>query len=583
MRTREVRSRWLLAAVVAAGLLVAAAAISDAAEPVVLGQVTFRNIKALVDKSAKVAEKAWPGGGVFVNEAAAQMLDENVLGGVDWTKPITLVFLSGKEFGKKEPTVVAVLPLLDAKKFGEAAKAAGIGKIDLQGNLAIVSEDEGAIKFVTPQRLLGYSAFPAEAGTADIAASFTVGQSLEEYMDEISEGILRLEEQVGGLGNIGPGAFLVKAVKAFRPLVKLAAKQVKSAGLNVQLNENSIDLKWRMTAAEGTELATFIASQPAGGSDLVKYLPPEAVAGLAAKMDWMKLQPFANAIIGSLAGPLDLKADMQQKFTQMMFGSTATGEFVQIVASGAGHEGMQVVQVSKIGDPEKLRTAMKETMEWMAGGLSSLFETAGVKMKVDYKANIRQYKDVPVDQITVSFEQEQGGANPFAGQMPPQVSQVAAFDTFAVTASQNPKGDLLDAAIDRIKGGGAGLDTNAAYQRAKAAAPQGANIVGFALFNSLLAKFIEQAAKQQPMIALIAGGIAQADPTEEPITAYTVFNKDTLEEGIRIPHQPIVTFATRIRHLKEQFEQQPGFGPPRKAQPKGQPKAPTKRPNIDEF
>jgi hypothetical protein len=199
-------------------------------------------------------------------------------------------------------------------------------------------------------------------------------------------------------------------------------------------------------------------------------------------------------------------------------------------------------------------------------------------MAVEHKANVRQYKDVSVDQITITFAQD-AGANPFAGQMPPQVSQMAAFDTFAVTATQNPTGDLLDAAIDRIKGGGAGLDTNAAYQRARAAAPPGADGVFFASFNTFLAKFVEQMAKQQPMIALIAGGIAQPDPTEEPIIGYTRFNKDSIDMGVRLPHQPIVTFATRIRHLKEQFEQPGMRRPPIKTPPKAQPK----RPNIDEF
>jgi len=582
MRTGEIRSRRLLAGVLAAGLLFAAAA-SYAAEPVVLGQVSVRNVKAILDKASKVAEKAWPGGGAFVNEAAANLLDENVLGGVDWTKPITLVLLSGKAFGKKEPTAVAILPLLDAKKFGEVAKAAGIGKIDVRGNVAIVSEDEGAVKFVTPERQAAYSEFPKEAGTADLAMTFSVAQGIEEYMDEIGEGIVKIEEQVAGLGNVGPQAVIAKIVKAIRPIAQLASKQVKAAGLTIQLNEDSIDFKARVTATEGSDLATCFAGQPTEMTDLVKYLQPEAVFGVAAKLDWSKLQPLANTVIGALAGPLELKADAQQKLNNMMFGSTQTGEFAQIIAGGAGHEGMQVLQVSRIGNAEKFRTVMKDAMEWMAGGIGMMFEAAGLKMSFDYKANIRQYKDIPVDQITVSFVQDAGANNPFAGQMPPQVSQVAAFDTFAVTATQNPNGDLLDAAVDRIKGGGAGLDTNAAYQRARAAAPQGANVVSFALFNSLLAKFIEQMAKQQPMIALIAGGIAQPDPAEPPMTSYTAFNKDSVDIGLHVPHQPLVTFATRIRHLKEQFEQQPGIGPGKKIEPKGQPKTAPKRPNIDEF
>ncbi len=581
MRTREARSTWLVAGVVAAGLL--AAASSYAAEPVVLGQVSFRNVKALVDKAAKTAEKAWPGGGVAVNQQAAELLDENVIGGVDWTKPITLVLLSGKAFDKKEPAYLAVLSLLDAAKFAEAAKVAGIGKIDVRGNVAIISEDEGAIKFVTPERLAAYSQFPKDAGTADIAATFSVAQGIEEYMDEISEGILKGEEQAGLMGNAGPAALFGKMVKAARPLVQLASKQLKGMALTVQLNEDSIDFKGKLIALEGSELATFFAGQPAETTDLVKFLPPEAVAGAGFKLDAIKLQPLANSVLAALSKPLDLKPDTQQKLSNMMFGSTQTGEGATILAAGAGHEGMQMLQVSKIGNPEKFRTTMKESMEWMAGGLGALMEMANAKMSIDYKANFRQYKDIPVDQITVSFEQGAGEANnPFAGQKQPQVTQVAAFDTYAVTASQNPKGDLLDTAVDRIKGGGgAGLDSNAAYQRARTAAPQGANVVSFILFNSLLAKVIEEVAKQQPMIALFAGGLAQADPTEEPITSYTVFNKDTLDIAFHVPHQPIVTLTTRIRTVMQQFKQQPGFGPPPKAVPprKGAPK----RPNIDEF
>ena len=68
------------------------------------------------------------------------------------------------------------------------------------------------------------------------------------------------------------------------------------------------------------------------------------------------------------------------------------------------------------------------------------------------------------------------------------------------------------------------------------------------------------------MIAMMAGGIAKADPTEAPITGYYRFSKDQVDFLTHVPYQPIIAFGTRVRMMIQQQRgaMQPGMRAPAK-------------------
>ena len=147
---------------------------------------------------------------------------------------------------------------------------------------------------------------------------------------------------------------------------------------------------------------------------------------------------------------------------------------------------------------------------------------------------------------------------------------MAAVDTFGITSSNNEAGDLVNGAIDRVQGGAPGFSTSKTYQALKAGAPQNANIMFHVSFNGLVAKIIEQVAKQMPLIKMMVGPLAQAVPDEKPIAGYVAFAKyrsgSAINFTVRIPHAPLVTFAGRIQQMMRQRGGPggiPGMPPPR--------------------
>jgi len=567
MASRQHVGRRALAGLL--GVLVLASTVARAGEPVVLGRVSAANVRMLVDKAAKLAEKFAPGAGAMVMGGVGQQLMQPPLAGIDFTQPATVVLFGGKAFGKKEPVPVVVATVGDAAKLNIQLPD-GVPppfQIDVRDNFVVLAQEKDALAAITPKRLALYTKFPAFGGASDLYATFYVARAIEEYRADIDQGIKDMEESTAQLQVGGPMAIIGKVMKIWGPLVDLSGKQVRRTTLMLQLNDDNVQIAGRVYAEQDTALGTFFAGQPKEGTDLVKYLPADLVVGVAGKLDIAKTKPLVDSVLEAVGTPLEMSPDDKEQVRSLMFGNTQTGEFAGGVAGGATHQGMQTIQVVRIGDTEKFRAASKDAVEWLAkSGLGALMQAAGMQMNVDYKANAREHNGTPIDQLTVTVAQAPGAEpNPMMGQPVPQVTEIAAIGEVGIAASNNATGDLLNAAIDRIKGaGGASLATSTQYKTALAAAPKEANVVYHVLFNSMLAKAIEQVAKQQPGIALLTGGIFKADPIEEPITGYVQFGNRQIDFATRIPHQPILALTTRVRMLMEQQKKagQPGGAGP---------------------
>ncbi|HUT36321.1 MAG TPA: hypothetical protein VNE39_22725 [Planctomycetota bacterium] len=561
MQLRATGRRVLLVGVLGAALLAGAVGPARGGEAVVLGCASAADLKGLFGKLGKLAEKFVPGTGPQALGLGAMLTQAPEWAGVDWSKPATIVLFGGKAFGKAEPVPVVVVTLADAALFRQAHPEGAPVAFEVRGDLAVVSPERAALAAMTPQRLEIYGTLPKIAGTADVYATVYAAQAVAEYQGEIDAALKEIEQQAGQMMMPGPMANIGKIFKCLGPLVNLAGKQVRRASLTVELKDDSVELWGRLYAGDDTELGTFFSGQPGELTDLVKYLPAEAAMAMAAKLDLAKGKPLFEAILKAIATPLDLTTEDQVTLRELVFGSTQTGEFAVALAGGAAHPGIQSAQVVRIADAEKFRTASKNGTEWFTrSGLGALMEAAGVKMSIEYKPGVREYKGAPVDRITVTMAQAPDAPpNPMMGQQQPQVTEFAAIGTLGAAVGGNPGGELLNGILDRIKGEGApGLDTAAAWKAAVAAAPNGSSVVVSFSFNNLLAKAIEEAAKQQPAIALMAGAIIKADPTEEPITTYAGFGANMVEFRTRVPHQPILSLVTRVRML---IEQQPGRKP----------------------
>jgi len=567
----RVRASWLRAVLVAglaAAVLAGAAAPARGGEAVVLGCASAANLKGLIEKLAKLAEKFVPGTGAQVQGMSAMLTQAPEWAGVDWSKPATVVLFGGKAFGKTEPVPVAVVSLADAALFRQGHPEGGPVSFDVRGNSAIVAQEKAALPAMTAERFELYSKFPKIAATADAYLTIYATQTMGEYQAEIDAGLKEFEQEIGQMAMPGPMAMFTKMVKCFGPLLKLAGAQARRMSLSVEFKDDAVELWGRLYAGEDTELGTFLSGQPGEMTDLVKHLPAEAVLSAAGKLDITKGKPFVEAILKAIAPPIELAAADQQKLRDLIFGSTQTGESAFAFAGGAKAQGMQSVQVARIGDAAKYRASTREAVEWlMKSGFGAFMEAAGVKATVEQKPNARQYQGVEIDRLTVTTAPAPGAQpNPLMGQQPPQVTEYTAVGSVAAAVTNDPSGEVLNGVLDRIKGGGTpGLDTSAAWKAALAAAPKGASVVGHFSFNSFMAKAMEEMGKQQPALALMAGAFFKADPTEEPITSSAAFGANMVDIRVRIPHQPVLALVTRVRMV---IEQGMGVGPGRRPGPK---------------
>jgi hypothetical protein len=587
---------WLTVGLLAMAL--SAVRATAAEESGVLGHICIRDVKGMVDKVSKLVDKFAPGmGEAMVAGEAKQVLEAAGWAGVDWSKPVSFALLSGKQFGKKEPVPVAIVAVANAEALKALLQegAKGPKHIEIRGNFAVASDEEAALKTINDDRLRIYTEFPKIAGTADVYLTVYAQRALTEYMPEIEEGLKAAQEQMAGgaagmpPGMGGPFEMVQKVMKAVLPMAKLVSTEVRRASLTVELKDDSVEIGGRVYAVEGSELGTLYEGQPQKGSDLAKYLPADSVMGFAANMDATKARPLIEKVVKTLAEALEWKPEEQEKILSLMTASTQTGEFAVAMSGKAEHKGFQTVQVVKIEDAQKFREATKAGVEFVMGSnLMAGLRGMGVIPEVKYEAKVREHNGVAVDRITVSFKAPEAPAEKDAPAMPPmmmggppkpQITEVATVDTLAVLANNNETGDLLDNAIDRLKGAAeAGLDTSAAFKAAVAAAPQDGSIVGCISFNSFLVKLIEEAAKNQPMIAMMAGGIAKPNPTEPPITAYAFFAKmqggPTANFMVHVPLQPILDLTQRVQMMMQQMRgggmgpRPPMKGMPGKAMPK---------------
>ncbi|HPD15875.1 MAG TPA: hypothetical protein PLE19_13045 [Planctomycetota bacterium] len=558
--------RTFLAALLGAALLAGAAGPARGGETVVLGCATAADLKGLFTKIGALAEKFVPGTGAQVQGASAMLTQGPEWAGIDWSKPATIVLFSGKGFGKAEPVPVILAGIGDAAQFRQAHPEGGPMSFDIRNDVVVLAQDKAALAAITPERLELYSKVPKIAGNADLYLTAYLSLAVAEYQDEIEGGIKELEQGMAGMPAAGPMANLTSIVKCIGPLVRLAGNQVRRATMTVTFNPDSIEFWGRLYAAEDTPLGTFLSAQPTEMTDLAKYLPADLAMSMAGKLDVAKAKPFVDSVLQAIAPAVGLTAADQTTIRDLLFSSTQTGEFAAGIAGGAANPGMQTVQVLRIGDAAKFRAATKATTEWlMKTGFAGFMEAAGVKMTIDHKPAAREYQGVAIDRLTVTVAQAPDAPpNPMMGQQPPQVTELAALDTLGAGTTNNPSGELLNGILDRIKGAGTpGFSTTATCKAIAAGAPKGANLAMHVSFNSLLAKFVEEMAKQQPAIAMMAGAIIKADPGEEPITTYVSFGANMVESRTRIPHQPILALVTRVRAMIEQQQ-----GPRMKGGPK---------------
>ena len=534
-----------------------AAATAQAGEAVVLGRVCIRDVKQLVEKATKVVDKIVPGQGAQMKVMADMQLQGAQFAGADWSRPVSIVLISGKGFGKVEPVPVGIIPVVNGEQFRQARQAAGqVGeKIEIRGNYALISNDPGAFAAISEERINIYSSFPKAGGDADVYLTFQIDDSVKEYQIEIDQAMQQAQEQVAGMGAAGgPFAMMGQIQKAMGPIAKFAATQASRVSLILKLTDDSLEIMGRFYAIEGSHLATALAGQPQTKTDLAKYLPPDACMSFVTMSDITKARPFAEALLDTLATPLEMKTEDRDKVLALMFGSTQTGEAAIAYSGDPAHKGMQMAQVLRIADAAKFRAASKDAVEWMMRGpLGGMLQGMGMNMDVKHEPGIREHKGVTIDRLTVTVKQDPNAQpNPMMGQQQPQLTEMGALDDLGVAATNNPTGELLNAVIDRIKGGEPGLDRSPAYKAALAAAPKNASIVYHVSFNTFIAKMLEEIAKQQPMVAMMAGGIAQADPNEPPITGYAIFDGNRVEFSTRVPQQPIINLANRIRKMMEQ-------------------------------
>jgi len=565
--------RALLAGAVLASLLLSALHTAHAAEPTVLGRISVRDPKGLSEKVVDFVDRLVAGlapkGGAGIRALAAGIFDAPKWGGVDWRRPVTLLVLGGKAFGRKEPVLVGVFPLANAELFRAARQQAvePPGHFRIHGQFAIASDEHAALELLPLGDFGLYTEPPEIAWDSDVYLTFYVARAIREYGADIEQAIRELQEQTKAMGGAGPLDIRGKMLQVLDPIAKVAGKQIHRATLMLTLNDESAELTGRLYAVPGSELAAFFAAQPRQTTDLAKYLPPDAVASLGGKLDMAKGRPLAEAIL-AVAGPaLGMKPEDQEQIRKLVFATTETGEFATGVAGDAAHKGLQTISVSRIADAAKYRAGTKEWVERLSkGSLATLVQKLGLGLSLDYKPGARKHKGVTIDRFTLTMAPVPDAPPDFPiAQKPPQVTEVAAFDTLAVTVSNNPDGYFLNTTIDRIKDRKAvGLDASPAYKAARAAAPRGANLVFHASFNSLIAKLMEEAAKQQPMIGMFTRGLFKAEPAEEPITGHARFRRGRVEFAVRIPHQPFVNLAKHFRVFMEQQMQaieRGDFGP----------------------
>ena len=556
-----------LACALAAALVGAAAA--RAAEPVLLGRGCARNLNVLVEKIGRLAEKFAPGSGAQIAAQAGAFMRLPMWAGVDWTKPATAVLLGGKAFGKKEPVVVMVLALADAQAWKQAhpPNAPMPMHFRISGNQVVVAQEQAALQVITPQHLALYSKMPklAADANADLYGTLYVGRLVTEYQADIQQAIQEIEQKAAAQPPVGPAAMVNKFVKAALPLVQLAGKQLRRVTLTVSLNAEDVQIAGRLYAQPDTELAALFNGQPKETTDLAKYLPAETVFGGAGKLDIEKAKPLVEAIFAAITQPAGLSDQDLAKVRKLLFETGQTGESAGCIAAGPTHPGMQVVAVTRLNDPAKFREGIKAAVELTAGGglFGGMVKNMGMQVKMDYKPNAREYKGVSIDRFTITTTPAEGAQpNPMMPQPTTQVIEVAVVGNYAIQAQNNPGGDLMNAAIDRIKGAQAGptMATSGHFKAALAAAPKDANVVFHIAFNSFMAKVFEQMGQQQPAMAMMFGALFKAEPNEQPLTGYMRFAQNRLDYALRVPHQPIIAMVNRIKAAMQ--PQKPGPGQP---------------------
>jgi hypothetical protein len=550
--------------VVAVGLALAVALLvvggtARAVEAVPMGRVCFQNPQGLASKLQTLIEKFVPGQGQQVAMGAQMMMNNGPLKGVDWNKPFTIAFFSGKVFGKNEPVVVGLCSLADPAAFTAALQAqnqmGGPKFGEARGNVAMFTDTDGALAAITEKRLGLYTAYPKIAEGTDVYFTFYIARTLAEYQEDINAGLAEME---AGLANLPPQmAIMGTWLKLMKPMAEFGQKQFHRVSLMGLLAEDNIQMHGRLYPVPDSEMAAAFTGQPETLSALPGYLPDNLSMGASMNTDIQKLRPLVDAFVGIVAPVMEIDTD---ELVDLIYASTQTGETAFGLAGDPLHRGVVVAQVNKIGDAAKYREAAKSVTEkMMQGGIGKLMNAAGMKVTVDHKAGAREHNGVQVDQLTVTFAQAEGAPpNPAMAQMQPQVTEMAAAGTLGFATTNNQAGDLLNAMLDKANAGAPGASKD--FANAQAGVPQGTSMVMFVKLSTFLSKAIEEAAKQQPAAMMLAG-LFKPDPNELPITANMQFTNSRMHFAVHVPHQPLVDLATRARMMMGGMGARPG-GPP---------------------
>jgi hypothetical protein len=462
--------------------------------------VRVKSVAGVVDQLDKVARLFDPQMGPMVGMQLKQGLGQ--LAGIDHTKPMALVLLDPRKY---DDPMVGIFHVNDAAAFREKMRA---DHKHVQGNLGIVSDDEGAAAEVATAVKAQEAAGLFAAGMTDmIVVDADMPALFKRYKMEIQGGLQMLRMKLVGAG--GMEAELDEkqqmGVRALDTLTKLVAELEKQTGpvkLGLSLDTTRLTLNTKIEAAAGTEFSQFLKKNAVPAPMvLANYLPKDAYASSIMQFDPASHASLGVGIVEIVCTILGLGADQTGELVAATRKTVSNMTGLQASAAVLTEGGQAGVQLYGIKSQEEARGAMRSWLKFAKG--CKLAAEYGLTFSL--KEGHRQHGGVPVDLVRVDVDVDK-----LAGKLPGEAGGKAEMKTaikqmlkmgygaedkvtaevvygkrLQVVAYGLGADAVMNRQIDLMKTGGAnGLGKSKTYQKALDSQPQNASAYWhFSLFG----------------------------------------------------------------------------------------------------
>jgi hypothetical protein len=364
------------------------------------------DVKGLIDGAIAVVDLVMPGMSAMIPAQIGGFTGDTEMTGFEPGNGVAAIAFPGNR-------VVVFAEVAEGQRdtYRESVKNLGIESA-MVGDLAVFSQSENGIE--TGKRVAAevQETLLEGTGRASLDAYLHLPKILDTYKSEIEGTIASLPElmkasMAQSATAHAPTEGMENIVQAEVYAVYNFVSQLDIFEVELEPGQEGLSLELTFIPKKGTHFARLLTAAKGGDAgNLIRMLPNDGAFRMEAAYDVKAFQDFMldemDAVFEDLEWTDEEKADMRKWIEEYM---TIYGRGFAGSMFGDSEVFMNGAFIYNVEDPEQSLQLFRQMATHLeSSGILDLYKKMGMEMKVDYKENFKEYKEIPIDRMEMAFD-----------------------------------------------------------------------------------------------------------------------------------------------------------------------------------